>query len=264
MANLITPKELNDTGDQYFYGNGIDKNIEVAYTYYKRAADQNNPIGYANVGKYFLVKNQFKEAFNYYEKSADLKYSYAYIKLSEMYLNGVGTKKNKKKAFKNLEEAVKLQEVDSYHLLGKYYLLGIGTGKNENKALRLFELSAQNNNSEGMFLLGQLLITGKSVKNDLDSAFFYLDKAAVNKNINAINYLKKLYEEPHAYLKKKSELYRKEMWFYYDELLANVDDVDALKRTAFRYYYGDEIVKINFEKSLKYFKILHGLDEVDG
>ena len=47
----MTPKELNEIGDQYFYGQGIDKNIEVAFTYYKRAADQNNPVGLANVGK---------------------------------------------------------------------------------------------------------------------------------------------------------------------------------------------------------------------
>src|SRR5690606_7464348 len=136
------------------------------------------------------------------------------------------------------EEAVKLNEIDAYHLLGKYYLLGIGVSKNEERALKLFEKSAQNNNTEGMFLLGQLLLTGKSVKNDFESAFFHLDKAAVSKNINAINYLKKLYLEPHVYLKKKSDMYRQEMWFYYDELLANLDDLDALKRCAFAYYYG--------------------------
>jgi TPR repeat protein len=264
MVNLMTPKELNDIGDQYFYGRGSDKNIEVAFTYYKRAADQNNPVGLANVGKYFLAKNNEKDAFSYYQKAADLNYGYAYIKLSEMYLNGIGTKKSKKKAFKQLEEAVNLNEVDSYHLFGKYYLLGIGTSKNEDKALKLFELSAQNNNAEGMFLLGQLLLTGKKVKNDFESAFFHLDKAAVNKNINAINYLKKLYEEPHPYLKKKSDLYRNEMWFYYDELLANLDDVDALKRVSFAYYYGTKSVKVSYDKSIKYFKILHGLDEVEG
>ena len=264
MANLMTPKELNEVGDQYFYGQAVDKNIEVAFTYYKRAADQNNPVGLANVGKYFLVKNNSKDAFVYYQKSADLGYAHAFIKLSEMHLNGTGVKRNKKKAFKYLEEAVKLNEIDAYHLLGKYYLLGIGVSKSEERALKLFEKSAQNNNTEGMFLLGQLLLSGKSIKNDFESAFFHLDKAAVSKNVNAINYLKNLYSEPHIYLKKKSDMYRQEMWFYYDELLANLDDIDALKRCAFAYYYGSDSVKISFDKSIKYFKVLHGLDEVDG
>ncbi|PKK94694.1 MAG: hypothetical protein CVV60_05155, partial [Tenericutes bacterium HGW-Tenericutes-5] len=126
MNNQMTPKELNEIGDQYFYGQGIDKNIEVAFTYYKRAADQNNPVGLANVGKYFLAKLNENQAFSYYEKSALMGYPLAFVKLSDMYLNGIGVKKNKKKAFKMMEEAANLNEIDAYHLLGQYYLLGIG------------------------------------------------------------------------------------------------------------------------------------------
>lgn len=260
----MTPKELNELGDQYFYGQGTDRNIELAFTYYKRAADQNNPVGLYNVGKYFLAKNNEKQAYEYYQMSSELNYALAYIKLSDMNLNGIGVKKNKKKAFKMMELAVDLNEIEAFHLLGKYYLLGIGIKKNENKAYELFELSAQNNNPEGMFLLGELLLNAKTLKTDYETAFFYLDKAAVNKNISAIKYLKELYLEPHNYLKKRSDLYRKEMWFYYDELLANLDDIEALKRCAFAYYYGNDITKINFEKSIKYFKILHSLDNDAG
>jgi TPR repeat protein len=264
MVNLQTPKELNQSGDQYFYGHGVDKNIEVAFTYYKRAADQNNPVGLYNVGKYFQAKNDDKQAFDYYKKAGDLKYPLAFIKMSDMYLNGVGVKKNKKKAFKFLEIAVELNEVEAYHQLGKYYLNGIGVGKNEAKAFELFELSAQNNNTEGMYLLGKLLLNAKKMKNDFESAFFYLDKAAVNNNVNAINFLKELYDEPHPYLKKRSDYYRKEMWFYYDEILANLSDTDALRRCAFAYYNGSETTKINYEKAVKYFKNLYGFDDVDG
>ncbi|MDY0139170.1 MAG: SEL1-like repeat protein [Candidatus Izemoplasmatales bacterium] len=264
MTNLMTPKELNEIGDQYFYGNGVDKNIEVAFTYYKRAADQNNPVGLANVGKYFLEKQNGKQALVYYQKSAELDYSLAFIKLSDMFLNGIGVKKNKKKAFKYLESAVKLNEVDAYHQLGQFYLLGIGCKKSEEKAYELFDSSAQSNHTEGMYQLGHLLINGKKIKKDDEAAFFYLDKAATNNNVNAINYLKELYRLPHSYLKKKSDLTRMKMWFFYDEILAGLDDVDALRRCAFDYYNGTEVVGVNFDKSIKYFKVLHGLDHVDG
>lgn len=264
VLNQMTPKELNEIGDQYFYGQGIDKNIEVAFTYYKRAADQNNPVGLANVGKYFLAKADHKQAFDYYEKSALMNYPLAYVKLSDMYLNGIGVKRNKKKAFKMMEEAVNLNETDAYHLLGQYYILGIGTSKNEKKALDLFEKSATSENVEGMYHLGYLLLNGRTVKNDFETAFFYLDKAALNKSENAIKYLKTLYEMPHIYLKKKSELYRQEMLFYYDEILAGMDDVEALKRVANIYYNGNDFTKINFDKSIKYFKVLHSLDELEG
>jgi len=264
MVNLQTPKELNESGDQYFYGQGVDRNIEIAFTYYKRAADQNNPVGLYNVGKYFQAKNDDKQAYEYYKKSSELKYPLAFIKISEMFLNGIGVKRSKKKAFKSLEAAVDLNEIEAFHQLGKYYLNGIGVSMNEVKAFELFELSAQNNNTEGMFLLGKHLLTAKKVKTDFESAFFYLDKAAVNNNINAINYLKELYNEPHVYLKKRSDYYRKEMWFYYDEILANLDDLAALRRVAFDYYYGTDTTKINYEKAVKYFKNLYGLDDVDG
>lgn len=264
MVTAMSPKDLNDLGDQYFYGRGKEKNIEVAFTYYKRAADQNNPVGLANVGKYFLAKKDAEVAFDYFEKASELKYPLAFIKMSEMYLNGVGVKRNKKKAFKALEEAVKLNEIEAYHLLGTFYLNGIGVGKNEVKAYELFLLSAQSDNTEGMFLLGELLLNAKSIKNDYETAFFYLDKAAVNNNVNALVYLKDLYQVKHVYLKKKSELYLKEMWFYYDEILANLDDVEALKRCAFTYYNGGETTKINFEKAMKYFKILYNLDVTEG
>ncbi len=264
MVNSKTPKDLNDLGDQYFYGQGVEKNIEVAFTYYKQAGDLNNPVGLFNVGKYFLEKEDYKQAIDYIKKAAFLEYPLAYVKLSDLYLNGTGVRKNKKKAFKYLENAVHLNEVDSYHLFGKFHLLGIGTKKNESKAYEYFNLSAQNNNTEGMFLLGDLLLTGKKIKNDFETGFFYLDKAATSNNISAINKLKELYLEPHTYLKKHSELYRKEMWFYYDEILANLKNIDALKRTAFAYYYGNDFIKINFDKSSKYFKMLYDLDNESG
>ncbi len=264
MAFDKTPKELNDIGDSFFYGLGESKNIEIAFTYYKQAADQNNPVGLYNVSKYFIEKKDFKQGLEYLKKAAYLDYPQAYIKLSDIYLNGLGVRKNKAKAFKYLEHAAKLNEVESYHLLGKFYLYGIGTNKNESKAYALFNNSAKANNTEGMFLLADLLLTGKKVKNDFETAFFYFDKAASSNNVLAINKLKELYKKPHPYLKKHSDIYRQEMWFYYDELLANLDDIEALKRCAFAYYKGNEFVKVNYEKSIKYFKTLHKLDDQSG
>ena len=55
-----SPKKLNDYGDQYFYGSGKNKNLETAFTYYKKAADLNNPVGFYNVAKYFSEKKQYK------------------------------------------------------------------------------------------------------------------------------------------------------------------------------------------------------------
>ncbi|MCK5731508.1 MAG: sel1 repeat family protein, partial [Tenericutes bacterium] len=221
MVTNKTPKELNDLGDHYFYGIDVPKNLEMSFTYYKQAADHNNPVGYFNVAKYFIEKEQYKQANEYLIKSKSLGYTKANIQLSNMYLNGLGFRKNKKKAFKNLEEAVNSHEVHAMHQLGIFYLQGIGCKRNEQNAQKYFELSSENQVSLGMYHLGCLHLDAKQIKKDYQNGFFWLDKAAVNNCILAINRLRELYQNSHPYLKKKSQLYLQEMAFYYDELLAN-------------------------------------------
>ena len=142
MTVTKTPKDLNDQGDQYFYAKGPDRNIEMAFTYYKKAADQNNPVGYYNVGKYFIEKEQYKEAVDYLSKAKDLGYAKASIRLSDMYLNGLGFRKNKKKAFKMIQSAVEANDIQALHQLGVFYLHGIGCKKDEKSAQKYFEQSA--------------------------------------------------------------------------------------------------------------------------
>ncbi len=262
MATNLTPKELNELGDSYF--TGPNKNIELAYTYYKKAAYLNNPVGYYNVARYFFEKGDYKQALEYFTKAKELNYSEATIKLSEIYLNGLGVHKSKKKAFKFMEQAVKQGNIDAYNQLGQFYLEGIGVRRNEQKAHENFETSANKNNPDGMYLFGKLLLEAKNIKKDYKNGFYYLDKAASAGSREAIEYLKTVYMEGHPYFKKKSQLYMKEMWFYYDELLANIDDQGALERTALTYFEGNEFIKVNHNKSYKYFTRLYNLDNTCG
>ncbi|MFW5793962.1 MAG: tetratricopeptide repeat protein [Bacillota bacterium] len=264
MAKNYTPKELNDLGDKHFYGEGITKNIEVAYTYYKQAADMNNPVGIYNVGKYYEAKEAYKKAFYYYEKATELDYGKAYLKLYQFYLSGQGTRKSKKRAFKALKQAIDSQEVNAYHLLGKLYEEGIGTKKNFDKAYDLYELSANKNNKEGMYLFGEFLLKQKNKDREHENAFYWLDKAAGLGYEKAILRLKSLYNEPHPYLEKRSKLYLEEMIFHYDELLAKQADIAALKRVASAYFEGRTFLQANYEKAYKYFRALHEADEILG
>ncbi|MBI9009501.1 MAG: sel1 repeat family protein [Tenericutes bacterium] len=264
MIGNDTPKQLNDLGDQYFEGLGKEKNIELAFTYYKKAADLNNPIGYYNVGRYFIEKEQFKQAYEYLNKAKDLGYTVASMKLSDMYLNGLGFRKNKKKAFKYMNEAVLANDSEAMHRLGLFYEQGIGCRRNELDAKKYYQLSADNKVSEGMYLLGCLYLEAKSFKKDYENGFFWLDKASEFSNVHAIKKLISLYHNSHPHLKKKSQLYLKEMEFYYLELLAKLKDIEALKEVAMTYYLGSTVTKQNFEKAKTYFTILYKLDETVG
>jgi len=236
----------------------------MAFTYYKQAADLNNPVGYFNVGKYFIEKEQYKAAVEYLLKAKALGYTKASIQLSNMYLKGLGYRKNKKKAFKFLNQAVEENDISAMHQLGSFYLKGIGCKKDEKLALKYFQLSSDNNMSEGMRLLGTLYLDAKHIKKEYENGFFWLDKAAVAGNIEAIVRMKKLYTDSHPHLRKKSLLYLQEMEFYYDELLAKKDDLDALVRVSFIYYEGNKFAKTNYEKANMYFVRLYDLDHTAG
>ena len=181
-----------------------------------------------------------------------------------MFLNGLGVRKSKKKAFKNLEEAVAAHDINAMHQLGIFYMRGIGCKRNEQNAQKYFELSSENNVPQGMYCLGSLYLDAKQIKKDYQNGFFWLDKAAENGDIEAINRLKDLYQASHPYLKKKSNLYLKEMEFYYDELLARTGDLEALERVSFTYYYGNDFCKVNYDKANQYFKMLHEQDHTKG
>lgn len=259
-----TPKQLNDLGDVYFYGKSQEKNIELAFTYYKKAADLNNPIGYYNVAKYFIEKKQFKQANEYLIKAKELGYTVASIKLSKMYLEGLGFRKNKKKAFKFMAEAVEKNDKNALHQLGYLYEEGLGIRKDEAKAKKYYELSSDSNNPNGMYYLGKLLIEGKNIKRDYENGYFWLDKAADLGNVSAIKKLIDLYKNNHQYLRKKSKHYLEEMEFHYLELLAKEDDIEALKTVSDTYYHGNSIIKVNNEKALTYYKVLFDFDETKG
>lgn len=261
---MNSPKELNDYGDLYFYGNGKTKNLETAFIYYKKAADLNNPVGFFNVSKYFIEKGQFKDAHTYLEKARKLGYTKAMIKLSDLYLEGKGHRRSKKKALSYVQEAVDKQDMGAIHLLGKFYELGIGTRRDEEVARINYQLSADNGNPEAMFYLGRLYLTCRNLKKDYEQGFFWLDKAAVNDHLEAIYYLIELYSKNHPYLKKKSRHYVEEMIFYYEDLLAKNGIEAYLIKVAYTYYEGTEIITINNEKAYTYFKELKSRDVTDG
>ncbi len=264
MSATYTPKQLNDLGDKYFYGRETQKNIEMAFTYYKKAADLNNPVGYYNVGKYFIEKEQHKSAIEYLEKSKTLGYTKAAITLSNLHINGLGVRKNKKKAFKMMQTAVEGNDQMALHQFGIFHLEGIGCKKDEKNAEKYFQLSADNKIPAGMYRLGLLYLESKQIKRDYENAFFWLDKAAENGDLDAIHKLISLYRDSHIHLKKKSVLFLQEMQFYYTELLARKQDIDALIKVASAYYEGRDYLKINYEKANNYYQALYNLDHTKG
>ncbi|MGD9909929.1 MAG: tetratricopeptide repeat protein [Candidatus Izemoplasmatales bacterium] len=247
------PKKLNEIGESYFTGNGQVKNIEIAFSYFKKAADLENPVGYYNLGRYYFEINQPKQALLSMQKAAALGYSFAYLELSNFALKGIGQRKSKQKAFKYLLEATKQGEPDSFHLIANFYYKGIGVKKDPNKAWSYYQKSADMNHPEGLYQLGMLYLSLKQNNKNMEQALHYLDKSATLLHPLAILELKNIYQSKHRYFSKKSSAYLREMVFYYQELSAKAGNIDDLKEVSMTYYFGSDIIKVNYEKSLTYF-----------
>jgi len=264
MSENLSPKALNDLGDKFFYGKETAKNIELAYTYYKQAADSGNPIGLFNVGKYFLVKDEFKKAVEYLQKALLSGYSKAYLLLANMSLEGKGMRKSKKKAFKYTQDGTKLQDTDAFNQLAYFYQKGIGCAKDERKTWEYYQMSADKNNAVGMYQLGLLHLLSPKGKSNPETALHWLDKASQSGMIEAINKVITIYSDPHPYFKKRSQTFLDEMIFYYQELKAKQNDLPALEKVAIDYLEGSTVTKKNYEKAAEYFQVLVKIDNTIG
>ncbi len=265
MNESLNPKALNDLGDACFYGVNRPVNLELAYSYYKQAADKDNPVGYYNLGNYFIAKKDYKQAIINYEKSKAFDYSPAAITLAKMYQNGYGVKKNKKKAYKYLVNAAKLNDPDAFNALGDCLMKGIGCQKSSEEAILFYQKSADLNNPTGQLNVGIYHLSQKDYKKNPEKAFHWLDKAASNGETTAMKTMMSIYlEGKHPYFKKKSQGYLHEMAFYYRELLAKAKDIEQLKIVANVYYEGNTITKKNYEKACFYFQALKDLNDPEG
>ena len=86
----------------YHTGKGVKKNMDIARSWYEKAAGQNHPIALNNLGVIYEqglgVTKSYQRAFHYYKESAEWGYSYAQYNLGNMYRKGMGTKLNINKA----------------------------------------------------------------------------------------------------------------------------------------------------------------------
>lgn len=81
-------------------GFGVDKNIDIAHTWYEKAAKKGNAGAQIAVADYHFNKKEYEKAHNWYHKAALQNRITAYIRLSMMYKLGLGTEiKHEKSLF---------------------------------------------------------------------------------------------------------------------------------------------------------------------
>ena len=157
--NLGNIAASNMIGNMYLNGiYPLEKDVNKAIEYYKKASSNNYAYAYNNLGKIEENKGNYDEAFNYYLESANLGESWACNKIGEAYRIGV-VEKDMDKAYYYYDRAIKnnyhtLCYYAYYNLAKYYYMNGYDKyPKDINKALEYLNIASDNGVLEAMIEL---------------------------------------------------------------------------------------------------------------
>lgn len=153
-ATLGLAAAQNWVGEQHY-----KKNSPLAVPYLLNAVQQQFPMAYYNLGLCYFsgigVPQDYTKAYEYFRMAADLKISYAFSKLGNIFQLGLGQPINCENAFKAYQIGATLGCMDSKAGLAECYLREFGTKQDIEKGLILLRGLASEDHPTGLFLLGK-------------------------------------------------------------------------------------------------------------
>ena len=199
---------VNDVGDAdgqynigmcFATGEGVDKNLELAFHWFQKSADQGNAVAQNHVGYCYKkgegVEMDLELAFHWFQKSADQGNAVAQKNLGFCYTTGEGVEKNLDLAFHWYKKSAEQGNASAQNNLGVCYYNGEGVEKNLELAFHWFQKSAEQCNADAQNHLGCCYKNGKGVEKNFDLAFHWFQKSAEHGNAYAQNNLGICYEE---------------------------------------------------------------------
>ncbi|RIA87323.1 hypothetical protein C1645_878100 [Glomus cerebriforme] len=186
----------NTLGNLYENGGHIEKTLEKAIYWYRKAAENGNYEAQFNLGQYYRYGNgveKNEKVFEYHKKSADKGYLDAQFELGYCYSKGIGTEANKAKAFELFKIAAENGRAVAQKNLGYLYENGKGTDKDLEKAIYWYRKAAENGNYDSQYALGRCYEYGIGVEKNVVKAFEYYNTVAKKGHYIAQNNLGYLY-----------------------------------------------------------------------
>jgi TPR repeat protein/serine/threonine protein kinase len=189
-------------GQAYEYGVGVSPNMDKAWNYYQKAAEEGYPNALCKVGEVYLYgtlgqQKDGKAAIDYLDLASDKNVALAQYYRGRIYeVGGLERQPNMKDAVKHMEQAAEGGESRASYRLYEYYTEGTkGLPKKREKAIAYLKKAARQGNTEAEYQLGYLYRHGgKGVEEDHIRAAKLYQKAAQKGNANAQNGLAVLYE----------------------------------------------------------------------
>ena len=166
----------------YRKGEGISKNFNQAFYWFKKSAEQDYAKAQFYLGVMYElgigVSKDLHQAFYWYKKSAEQGVEEAQFNIALMYDKGDGTQKDENKALYWYEKsAAQGDAIAQYNLAYMYYHVQ-GTLKDLKKAFYWYEKSAAQGYSKAQYMLALMYDNGEGVSTNKVRAFSWYKKSA--------------------------------------------------------------------------------------
>lgn len=209
LAKLHNAEAINELGDLYFQGIEFEQDFKKAFDYYFRAAELGYALAQYKLGSMYSegthISVDGKKAVRYYQLAAEQNHVEAQYELACILHEGKLIKHDLPKAFFWFQKAAEANLPQAQYHLGCMYLNGEGTQKDEKQAEDLF-LKSSATVVESLRMLGQIYRN----RNDIYQSVEWYEKAASAGDTESLFMLGLFYEmgpEEWHDLKKASELF---------------------------------------------------------
>ena len=171
-----------DIGYMYRYGLGVEQDYAQAMEWFEESADLGYPTAMNTIGYMYDcgegVEQDYTKAMEWYIKAADLGNSNAMANIAWMYENGNGVKQDYTKALEWYTKAADLGSTASMNNIGWLYENGYGVEQDYTKALEWYMKAADSGDTTSMRNIGYYYENGLGVEKDSKKAQEWYDKAA--------------------------------------------------------------------------------------
>jgi TPR repeat protein len=162
---------INELGDLYFNGEGVEQDFHKAFDYYFRAAELGHASAQYHLGRMYEEGKgapvDSKKSMRFYLLAAEQNHPDAQHHLATLFREGNLIKQDLEKSFFWYEKSASNNNHEAEYFLGCQYLHGEGTTKDEIKAEALFLKSAESIVTSKR-MLGQIFRDRNDLFNSID------------------------------------------------------------------------------------------------
>lgn len=170
------------TGEKYYFGDGVRESAEEAVKWYRKAAEQNHDKSQCALGYCYKfgqgVEQSYEEAYKWFSKAADLGNAESCGELGFLFINGLGVQQSYELAVEWFLKGANLGDSFSQGQLGRCYEKGLGVKQSIADAVFWYKQAAEKGDRNSQYYLGNCYYNGNGVELSYKEAFSWFKAAA--------------------------------------------------------------------------------------